>query len=199
MLNGDVEDARDRSGDGMDDGTAALAACLMEIERHVAEAGWDDSPRLFALVPTAELRAVEPGWAAGSGNGTATPSEPAEHLSAVEQDEFRPGDDLVAALVDVTWPATVPGCAVSLVNSFLPDHAEDGVPGESELAQAWVAGHPDRQDVRVVVGVMRDGRRWSLARLSTHPDDLLGGVSIMPGIDRLLTQTLVEGFGVEPA
>lgn len=182
----------------MDEGTAALAACLMEVERHVAQAGWDDAPRLFALVPTAELRAAEPGWADESGHAEDGGELPG-HLSAIEQDEFRPGDDLAAALSTVAWPETVPGCAVSLVNSFLTAEDEAGLPDDPQQAQAWVAEHPGRQDVRVVVGVMRDGRRWSLARLASNPDDLLAGVGIMPGIDQLLERTLVEDLGDQPA
>lgn len=179
-------------GADLDEATAALAASLMEVERHVAAAGWEDAPRLFALVPTVELQAAEPGWAAQSGQDT--PLAPG-HLSAIEQDEFDAGTDLAAALARVAWPATVAGCAVSLVNSFLPAEAEAAVPDDPEQAQAYVAGHPDRQDVRVVVGVMRGGQHWSVARLASHPEDLLGGPGIMPGIDRLLTQTLAEDDG----
>ena len=41
----------------------ALAAALIEVERHVGRSGWDQPARLFALVPTAELIAAEPSLA----------------------------------------------------------------------------------------------------------------------------------------
>ena len=37
-----------------------LATAVLEIERHAAEAGWDQPARLFALVETAGLVAREP-------------------------------------------------------------------------------------------------------------------------------------------
>ena len=37
-----------------------LATAVLEIERHAAEAGWDQPARLFALVETARLVAREP-------------------------------------------------------------------------------------------------------------------------------------------
>ena len=119
----------------MDEGTAALAACLMEVERHVGQAGWDDAPRLFALVPTAELRAAEPGWADESGHAEDGGELPG-HLSAIEQDEFRPGDDLAAALSAVAWPETVPGCALDErgVEAGGGQHTED-VPRAAALEE----------------------------------------------------------------
>ncbi|MCW2777511.1 MAG: uncharacterized protein JWN17_1236, partial [Frankiales bacterium] len=38
----------------------ALQAVLSEVERHVAEAGWDQPAQLFALVDTEELLRAEP-------------------------------------------------------------------------------------------------------------------------------------------
>ena len=41
----------------------ALRAAVVEAERHVAGFGWDQPPRLFALVRTLDLLAREPGLA----------------------------------------------------------------------------------------------------------------------------------------
>lgn len=43
-----------------------LAVAALETERHVASAGWDQNPRVFALVDTAALIAAEPQLAARS-------------------------------------------------------------------------------------------------------------------------------------
>ena len=48
--------------------TSPLPRLVREIESHVAEGGWDQGARLFALVPTAELLAREPGLAAVLGS-----------------------------------------------------------------------------------------------------------------------------------
>ena len=39
--------------------TDVLTAALIEVERHVGRAGWDQPARLFALVPTAEFILAE--------------------------------------------------------------------------------------------------------------------------------------------
>ena len=46
---------------------SALIAVLLEIERHVAAAGFDQPPRLFALVSSADLASREPALAAQLG------------------------------------------------------------------------------------------------------------------------------------
>ena len=43
--------------------TEALLAALVEVERFVGRAGWDQPARLFGLAPTAELLAAEPSLA----------------------------------------------------------------------------------------------------------------------------------------
>jgi hypothetical protein len=53
----------------------------------------------------------------------------------------------------------------------LPPDAEGGMPDDDVAAAHWAANHPDRADVRIVVGVMRDGARSSLLRVRGHEDD----------------------------
>ena len=45
----------------------ALAAAVLEIESHVADGGWDQPGRLYALVETARLVEREPALAAATG------------------------------------------------------------------------------------------------------------------------------------
>lgn len=163
----------------------ALLAALADIERHVGSAGWDQPARLFALVETQQLIAAEPGLAAHLAG--ALP----DSFSAVEQDGFHAGDDLKQALARIYWPATVAGCALAIERAFLPRDHEADIP-DDDTAAAFVANHPARQDVRVVVGVLRDGTNHGLARIVTEPDELLGGVDLVPGLAAALLGTLSE-------
>lgn len=165
----------------------ALVAALMEIERHVSHGGWNQPARLFALVPTAELVAAEPSLA----EQVARPDElPEGALSSIEQDGFRTGADLVDDLEKIMWPPTVHGCALAVERLFVPPHVEADIPDDPDAAAAFVAEHPERRDVRVVVGVTRTGSRYGLARLESNPDDLLAADDLVPGLGEALTRTL---------
>jgi hypothetical protein len=168
----------------------ALVAALIELERHVGQAGWDQPPRLFALVLTDVLAASEPALAAELGLRTTAAGGPPAALTAVEQDEFAPGTDLGEALVGLEWPETVFGCALSLERTFLPAHLEDQLPGDLNEAADVVARHPERQDIRVVVGVDRSGQHHGVARLVSRPEELLGGPELVPDLTTALAHTL---------
>lgn len=165
----------------------ALVAALIEIERHVAHAGWDQPARLFALVPTARLIAAEPSLAAQLQR---TDDLPDGALSSVEQDGFHTGADLLDDLDRIGWPDTVHGCALTVERLFVPPHVEEEIPIDPDAAEAFVAGHPERQEVRVVVGVTRDGGRYGLARLRSDPDELLAAGDLVPGLGEALSRTL---------
>jgi hypothetical protein len=168
----------------MDD---ALVAVLLEIERHVTADGWDQPPRLFALVPTDRLRAAEPGLAERLSRPA---SDGGDRLTAVEQDHFSPTADLVEDLARVSWPPAVDGCAVAVERLFLPGGVEVQLPSDPAAAAEVVATHPRRQEVRVVVGVDRHGARHGVARLRSAPDELLGGADLVPGLAEVLAHTL---------
>ncbi len=176
---------------GTNSGSSALIAALLELDRHIAADGWAQPPRLFALVRTAELLAAEPELAGSLGGPRSGSGGWPDALSAIEQDDFAPTDDLIADLARISWPPTVSGCAVSLVRSFLPSTVEAGIPDEDESAIAYVATHPERQEVRVVVGVDRDGRRHGLGRLASQPDELLAAEDLVPGLAVVLAHTLI--------
>lgn len=179
-----------------DEAREALIAALIEIEHHVGAAGWDQPARLFALVRTDELIVAEPELAAHLGLRATADGGPAGHLSSVEQEDFREvgqgGDesDLPQVLARIAWPDAVHGCALALERSFLPPSAEADIPADPQEAAAYVAGHPERQDLRVVVGVTRDGVSHGVARVVSSPDDLLGGDELAPGIASALAATL---------
>lgn len=171
-----------------------LTPVVLEIERHVAAGGWDQPPRLFALAATAELVAREPGLAAALGLAVDA-DEDVPGLTPVEQDEFpadRPLDDVLATLA---WPEDVVGCALAVERIMLPPEAEatladEGLDAEG-LARA-AAGHPGRQDVRIVVAVLRDGSRAGALRTRQHDSeqDVLTGDDLVPGLADALAATL---------
>ena len=160
-----------------------LIACLMDIERHVSTAGWDQPARLFALVTTATLLEVEPQLVGR------VPEASLDALTAIEQDEFHVGDDLEERLESIFWPDTVEGCALALERAFLPARYEADVPEDPAEAAEFVVKHPERSDVRVVVGVLRDGTRHGLARVVSEPDELLGAENLVPGLGEALLNT----------
>lgn len=173
----------------------ALVAVLLEIERHIAAGGWDQPPRLFALVPTERLLAAEPGLADRLQRGRpgvhgvgADGSE--DRFTAVEQEHFVPTGDLVADLTAISWPDAVAGCSVAVERTFLPAGSEIDLPDDPTAAAELVAAHPDRQEIRVVVGVDRRGRRHGVARLRSAPNELLGGADLVPGLAEVLAHTL---------
>lgn len=171
----------------------ALLAALIEIERFVGRGGWDQPARLFALVPTAELLASEPGLA---GQLTVT-SEDA--LSSIEQDDFRPGTDLLTALGQIVWPASVAGCALATERSFLPADAEATIPDDLLLAAEYVANHPQRRDLRVVAGAVRGPGGTTIThcvgRLASNPEDLLVGADMVPALTQAVAWTLHDNEG----
>lgn len=203
MLSDDTP-AAEHGGDTPDQGAEALTAALIELEHHVAEGGWDQPPRLFALVHTDELAAVEPALAAELHLRTSADGAPPDALTAIEQEGFytdavrghghgrvEDPDDLVGLLDAIEWPATVHGCALAVERTFLPADVEAELPADPAAAAAFVAAHPRREDIRVVVGVDRTGRRHGVARLVSRPDDLLGGPDLVPALSQALAHTLV--------
>lgn len=184
--------ALSEGGEEILDGADALIAALIQLERHVGEGGWDQSPRLFALVNTDSVIAADPELAGRLGLlGTADGGHP-DALTAVEQDHFQPGDDLLDDLAAIFWPDTVHGCALSLESTFLPTEAEADIPEDPALATEYVSTHQDRLELRVVIGVDRDGHTHGVARMRSEPDELLGSPDLVPGLTEALVLTLTE-------
>ncbi|MGB7962763.1 MAG: PPA1309 family protein [Propionicimonas sp.] len=162
---------------------AALAAALVEVERHVQRSGWDQPARLFALVRTAELIAAEPGLAEHLGKGLA------DGFTSIEQEEFSAGADLGETLERITWPPTVAGCVLALERSFVPPEVETELPSDPAQAAIVVASHPLRLDLRVVVGATRGGGSHGVARVK-GTEELVGGADLVPDLAWALSRTL---------
>ncbi len=170
-----------------------LTRAVLEIDEYVSGLGWDQPARLFALVDTARLRADQPsladklGLAAESENSALTP---------IEQDEIPASRPLDEFLGTIAWPDAVVGCALAVERLMLPPSAEAQVPeglDEAGLAR-WVAKHPDRQEVRMTVAVLRDGARDSALRLREKDaaTEVLTGADLVPGLAQALTATFEE-------
>jgi len=119
----------------------ALSRAVIEIEKHVSSAGWDQPAQLFALVPTEELLRAEPQLAAEL--GTEDASQP---LTPVAQGEL-PGvledEHLADALARIEWPDGVTGCALAIERIVLPASAEAGLSSvESDAELALQSGGP---------------------------------------------------------
>jgi hypothetical protein len=176
----------------------ALAAAVLEIESHIAEAGWDQPARLYALVDTAQLVEHEPALAAAM--GLDAPSEEGS-LTAIEQDQVDPTQMLEDVLEHITWPEEVVGCAAVVERLVLPPGADDALPADLAAAQEFAREHPDRQEVRIVAGATRHGATYCALRLRSHDDDqsVVGGADLVPGLLALIAATLTDDPGAQPA
>jgi hypothetical protein len=185
-----------------------LITALIELEQHVARAGWGQPPRLFALVETADLLRREPGLAAALGlpappTAGAGPHADAGQLSCAlgrltsieqEQGELPLHNSLEQLLAGIAWPAEVLGAALVVERVMLPTDVEAQLPLDEADALGWLAEHPARQDVRLAVAVLRDGSRQSALRFRSHDRDdaVLSGPDLVPGLVHALALTLVD-------
>ncbi|MEO3750192.1 PPA1309 family protein [Streptomyces sp. B6B3] len=186
-----------------------LTRAVLDIDEYLAGLGWDRPAQLFALVDTEQLRANEPELAERLGvaepDGADAP-EAADALTPVEQDELPPDVPLDEFLATIAWPDAVAGCALAVERLMLPPSAEAAMPealrddlraGGGDAAatlQRWVADHPERQEVRMTVAVLRDGRRESAIRLREKDDttEVLTGPDLVPGLSQALAATFED-------
>ncbi|XRQ04428.1 PPA1309 family protein [Actinomadura welshii] len=163
-----------------------LEEVVLDLERHSAQEGWDGAPRLYALVRSAELRRAEPDLADRLG----LPPD-ADTLAALEQPSLPERDAVEDALASIAWPEAVEGCALVMERVVLPPEAEADIPEDEAEAAAYAANHPGREDVRMVVGVLRDGDRHSALRLRRHDsdDEVLTGPDLVPALAEALAAT----------
>jgi hypothetical protein len=162
-----------------------LRRAALEVEAYVGNQGWDQLPRLFALVPTADLIAREPALADQL-------SSDADSITPVEQelDGTRELEDLLA---EIEWPDAVIGCAAVIERIMLPPDAEASLPDDPEALVAAATAHPDRREVRLVAAVTRDGRAHSAVRGREPLDaELLEGPDLVPGLIEHLRSTLTS-------
>ncbi len=167
-----------------------LTRAVLEIDTYASGLGWDQPARLFALVDTAQLQAQEPALAEQLG---LSDEKETGGLTPIEQDELPAGQALDEFLATIAWPEVIAGCALTVERLMLPPSAEAALPDDLDDAAlaAWVAAHPERQEVRMTVGVLRDGARESAVRLRAKdsPTEVLTGADLVPGLAEALTLT----------
>ena len=163
-----------------------LEEVVLDLERHTAQEGWDTAPRLYALVRSAELRAAEPELAEQLGL-----APDADTLAALEQPALPEQAAVEDALAAIAWPDAVDGCALVIERVVLPPEAEDDIPDDEAEAAEYAARHPAREDVRMIVGVLRDGARHSALRLRRHDadDEVVAGPDLVPALAEALAGT----------
>jgi hypothetical protein len=164
-----------------------LEEVIRDLERHTADEGWDAPPRLYALVESAELRRQEPGLAEQLGL-----SADSDTIAALEQPPLPDAVSIEEALATIVWPEAVTGCALVVERVVLPPAVEEQMPDDDGEALAWLAEHPLREEVRMVVGVLRDGSRHSALRLRKHDsvDEVLSEADLVPALADALAATL---------
>jgi hypothetical protein len=172
--------------------TDALTTVAVEIEQHASASGWDQPPRLYALVPTAELVEKEP--AAAAQLGIVADGDQPDALTPIEQDDL-PDGPLDEVLAGIAWPPEVAGCALIHEAVVLPPDAENEAPADDEEALAeWAAAHPDRRDIRIAVAVLRDGSTAAALRVRAAddegPDEVVTGDDLAPNLAEALLATL---------
>lgn len=172
-----------------------LEAVAAEIEAFAGQAGWDQAPSLYALVPTRAL-AADPAAAAVLGESAVGLADiPAEAVTPIAQEPL-PTGPLDEALAQIGWPAEVVGCALCQEIVMLPPTAEQELADlEVNAAASRVARHPERREARLVVAVLRGGQAASILRLrgtGEAAEDLLTGADLAPNLVSALAATLAD-------
>ena len=166
-----------------------LQAVVGEVEGHVAEAGWDQPPQLFALVETEQLLRAEPQLAQTMGLVGGMPGA----LTPVAQDPLDDGP-LDEQLARVVFGKEVLGVVLAHEVVVLPPSAEAAL-AEVEDPAAVAAEHPERREVRMAVGVVRDGGQACVLRLRGQDgaeDERVTGPDLAPALAQALLAMLED-------
>lgn len=184
--------SRPEPADALDPRTAALAAAVLEIARHVGD---DDlpAPRWYALLRSAELLAGRPALASLLGEGPAEEmaADPL-HLTSVELEP--------AAVIEGGTARTAAPLAQADAVEW-PDIAVGGAMVCEIPAGSWSApgaqddaGLDPQQPLRAAIGVLEDGTRWSALRGPGRPDYVMGE-ALLPDLADALTEGLAPAQG----
>ncbi len=168
-------------------GVSEIEQAVKEIEAYVAADGWDGPVRVFSLVDAEAAMAV---------NSTLAAELPADAtgLLSIEQEGLPSSDSIDELLGRLAWPDAVDGAAISLERVTLPPEAEAEIPDDAEEARRFVAADPRREDIRMVVGVLRNGESWCTIRLRSHDSqaEAISGADLVPEMVEALLATFAE-------
>ena len=163
-----------------------LESILREVEAHIGSAGWDQAPRLFALVSTSDLIKSDPELA------TELELSESQPLTSIEQ-ELNGEQDLEELLSIIAWPDEVLGAILSIERIVLPPEAESELPTKDDQELIEIAAeHPDRRDVRILSAVLRTGENLNALRYRSH--DELDAVAVAPNLVERLNESLLATF-----
>ncbi len=173
----------------------ALARTVMELEAHVARAGWDAPVGVFALVRTAAALEADPSVAELLDEQALAEAGADPHsLTVIEQENLPAAQDLEDLLTQLAWPGSVDGAAVSVERIMVPPEAQREAEAleDPQARLDLLASHPQRNDVRIVAGVLRSGTSWCAVRGRGQDDDanVLQGADLVPGLIEALAATL---------
>ena len=169
---------------------------MAETEIHVAAFGWDQPVRVFALARTAEALRTDPDLAEFLDASTVEEARTdPELLTVVEQEGLPAAADLEHLLAQLAWPESVHGAAISVERLVLPPAAQEEADAITDATErlAFLQARPDREDIRMVVGVLRSGESWCALRSRAHDDDasVYQGEQLVPGLVEALATTFL--------
>ncbi|MFI7669667.1 PPA1309 family protein [Nocardia sp. NPDC049526] len=154
-----------------------LARSVREVAEFVDAEGWGRPPQMFALVPTADLVAAEPGLLDQLDQGS--------ELTPIAQESFP--EDITGGsmaldefLATTSWPEAVSGCVLVQEIVVLPPDAESTLDdaltplladheAADAAARAAAETHPGRRTARLFAAVLRTGA--DLCLLQVKPED----------------------------
>lgn len=166
---------------------------MREIDGHVAQGGWDAPVRLFALIRTAEALSRDPELGQGlHPDIVARAAADEEYLTAIEQEDLPAAASVEELLAQISFGPRVDGVAVSCERIVLPPQAERDLLADPGEALDALLAHPQRRDVRMVVGVLRDGPNCCAIRQRAHDNPAMVGMGpdLAPGVIAALRGTL---------
>ena len=169
---------------------------MAETEVHVAAFGWDQPVRVFALARTAEALRTDPDLAEFlDASAVEEARTDPELLTVVEQEGLPAAADLEHLLAQLAWPESVHGAAISVERLVLPPAAQEEADAITDATErlAFLQARPDREDIRMVVGVLRSGESWCALRSRAHDDDasVYQGEQLVPGLVEALATTFL--------
>ncbi len=171
----------------------SLRDAVIEAERFVAGDGWDGPVRVFALVKIAPALETNPELAKELPDGVVDDSATDPTLLfSVEQEGLPESSSVEELLAQLAWPSHVDGVALVAERIIVPPSVEESLPDDPQAAMESLLAHPERDDVRMAVGVLRSGESWCAVRTRSHDEDtsVIGGPDLVPGLVEGLRATL---------
>lgn len=153
---------------------SVLADTVRQLDQHVSESGWDQSARLFALVPTANLATDHP--------ELVKPDEAGEY-AFVEQDAPLDNENLIGSLEQISWPTEIIGAAL-VIERLISMQPDDEIDTDADS---------QTQELRIIALVMRDGTNINAIRQRSFDEanDVAVASDLVPALNSALLQTFV--------